>query len=81
MKLKKGEVTVLPQDGKQLIVRLASIIPASDKRDEIVEGKITAELNNALPKELGDEYGKYLHVIYPVTIHQDALDSIAQQGG
>jgi peptidyl-prolyl cis-trans isomerase D len=81
LKLKKGEVIVLPQPGKQLILRLAEITSTGDKKDESAEGKIAAELNSAAPKDLADEYIKYLRVLFPVKINQDAFDSIAQQGG
>lgn len=80
MKLKKGEVAVLPQADKQLVVRLAQVIPAGDAKDVDAEGKIVYEINDAMPKELADEYIGYLRVLFPVRIHQDALDSIAQQG-
>jgi peptidyl-prolyl cis-trans isomerase D len=80
LKLKKGEVVVVPDGDKQLILRLADIVPADDKKDDVAAGKINAELNNAAPKELSDEYLKYLHTLFPVTIKPDAFDSIAQQG-
>lgn len=79
MKLKKGEVAVLPQSmGKQMIVRLAQIIPADGAKDEAAIGKIGSEYNNTAPKELADAYLKYLRNVFPVHIKADALDSITQ---
>lgn len=81
MKLKKGEATVLPLNGKQMIVRLAQIVSVGDTVDPAAAGKISSELTNDATKGFADEYGKYLRVLFPVVIHQDALDGIAQQGG
>ncbi len=80
MKLRKGEVTIIPDSGKYLVVRLASVTEAPSTKDESTDGKITNEVNGNASKELADQYIKYLRVIFPVTIHQGALDSIAQQG-
>jgi hypothetical protein len=81
LRLKQGEVAILPQPGGQMIVRLAEIVPAGDKKDEAAENKVAGELNSAAPRELATEYMKYLRILFPVTIHQDAFDSIAPQGG
>lgn len=80
-KLKKGEVAVVPEGNKQFILRLAQIIDAPAAKDEAATGKITGELTNNVPKELADQYLKYLRVLFPVTIHQDTLDGIVPQGG
>ena len=80
MKMKQGDVAVLPQQqSKQIIVRLAQTIPAGDTKDDVALGKIASEYNGNAPKELADEYVKYLRTIFPVHIKADALDSIAQQ--
>jgi peptidyl-prolyl cis-trans isomerase D len=81
MKLKQGEVGVYPQVTKQIIVRVAQIVPIGTQMDEAAEGKIKSELSVALPKELGNEYLDHLRVLFPVIIYHDAYDSIAQQGG
>lgn len=79
LRLKKGEVTVLaPAKDKQVIVRLAQIIPASGTRDEVAQGKIASEYADNKPRELADEYMRYLRVIFPVKIHTDVVDSVAQ---
>jgi len=79
-KLKKGEVTVVAESGKQLILRLATLIDA-DTKDESGHDKIRNEINADAPKEIAEQYLRYLRTLYPVRIHQDALDSVAQQGG
>jgi peptidyl-prolyl cis-trans isomerase D len=81
LKLGQGEVTILPEPGKQVIVRLAEIVPVDNKTNEDAAHKIIGELNGAAPRELAEQYMKYLRVLFPVTIHQDAFDSIAPQGG
>jgi peptidyl-prolyl cis-trans isomerase D len=79
--LKKGQATVVPGQGQQLVVRLASIQPVADAKDEAALNRIKLEITGNAPKELADQYLKYLRVVFPVKIHQDAVDSVAQQGG
>lgn len=81
MKMKKDEVVVLPlQKGKQIIVRLAQIIPSTGTKDESALGRIGSEFDVSSSKELADEYTKYLRVVFPVHIKADAMDDLAQQG-
>ena len=79
LKLKKGEAVVLaPQNGKQTIVRLAEIIPATDTKDEATRGKIGSEYSDNAPKEMAQQYARYLRILFPVHIRVDAFDSIQQ---
>ena len=80
LKLKKSEVVVVPDNNKQVILRLANIAAVDDAKNEGAEGKINSEINADAPKELADQYLKYLRTLFPVTIKRDAFDSLGQQG-
>jgi peptidyl-prolyl cis-trans isomerase D len=79
--MKKGDVIVLPEEGRQVILRLADVVDLGESKDEDILDKIASDLDRVAPKELADQYLKYLRVLFPVTIRQDALDGLAQQGG
>jgi peptidyl-prolyl cis-trans isomerase D len=79
-KLKKGEVTVLPILDKQYVLRLAEILPANTNDSDEAKSKIADELKSTVPNELTEEYLKYLSIIFPVEVNQDALETVRQQG-
>ena len=80
-KMKKGEVLTTTGPGEQVILHLSSFIEADPKADDARKAKLSDELETNLPTELTEEYLKYLHIVFPVEINQDALDSVRQQGG
>ncbi|MGE3624121.1 MAG: SurA N-terminal domain-containing protein [Bdellovibrionales bacterium] len=81
LKLKKGEVTVIPQGDRQLVVRLAQRVDAAPvSPDNGAYGRVASELNTRMPNEIVEQYVKYLRVIFPVDIDRGLLESLRQQG-
>ena len=79
LKLKKGDAASYPQGDKQFIVRLAKLEDApADNSD--AKTKVAGDLNNRLPREKTEQFLHYLNSVYPVTIHRDVMDELAQRG-
>ena len=78
LKLKKGEVASFPLADKQLIVRLAQLTDAAP--NDTGKSRVASDLAKHLPQEHAEEYLKYLNVLFPITIHQDAVDAVGQRG-
>lgn len=80
MKMKKGDVITANGSDQQLVLRLADLVDVDPSADNAGLMKIKDELAGQMPNELGEEYFKYLRIIFPVEIDQNTLDGIRQQG-
>ena len=78
--MKAGEAITASLPDRQLILRLAKILPA-DPANAAAKGRLTHDLNEDTRKEISSEYIKYLRVLFPVTLKPDAIDSVVQGGG
>ena len=78
MKLKKGEVTTAATKDKQLVLRLAGISDAGATEVTAAQPKVAGDLQNATQREQMTQYLKYLRVVFPVTVKQDAIDSLSR---
>jgi peptidyl-prolyl cis-trans isomerase D len=82
MGMKKGDVITTEQDNEQLVLRLAEIVPVDPKvKSDDDRNMVAGTINARLTDELTDKYLHYLRSLYPVTIHQDTLQAVADQGG
>ncbi len=79
-KLKKGEVATAVLPGQQIILQLTQISEADPAGGDIPKTKIAEELKTNVQNELTEEYLKYLHILFPVEINQDTLETMRQQG-
>ncbi len=85
MHLKKGEVTIVPLQDKQLVLRLAEIVDMGQAEMKTAQPKLGTEIDHDLSNELSDQYLSYLKKIHPVSVNRDVLDTMeqssSQQGG
>ena len=79
--MKKGDAITWSQPDKQLILRLVNILEADDSANASGKGRVTQELGEDGRRELTAQYLKHLRRLFPVSIKQDAVDSVVSSGG
>ena len=78
--LQKGDVTTAVDGPRHYVVRLAEIIPVDPAKKENVPRRLVDELDDRLPLDILDQYSKFLHQRFPVTVDQDLLEMLKKQG-
>jgi len=79
LKLKKGDTTSAAADGKEIVVRVASITDADMTKDDPRKNMIASQIKQHIGDEILDQYTDYLRQVFPVTVNNEVLDSVRQQ--
>lgn len=80
MKLKKGEVTTAATADKQLVLRLAGVSDAGQQEVAAATTVVSGDIAGTAQREQITQYMKYLRTVFPVTVKQEAVDSLTRTG-
>lgn len=80
LKIEKGGVSVSSLPDRQIILRLSQTIDADPAAGGVAAAKVADETAKQRPAEFGDQYLKYLRVLFPVEIDESLMETLRQQG-
>ncbi|MDR3450845.1 MAG: SurA N-terminal domain-containing protein [Alphaproteobacteria bacterium] len=77
--IRKGEIAADSDHGKQIVIRVASIIDADPAKDDPRKGQIESRLKEGASEDLTEQYLQHLTKVFAVKIDNDLLDQLRQQ--
>ncbi len=79
-KMKRGDVLTAAAPDKQMILRLADIVPVDPQKPDPSRMKIADFLQDKLRLDILGQYDAYVHAANPVKVNAELLASLKKQG-
>lgn len=77
--MKKGDVITAKGEGRHYVLKLADIIDVNPKKPGSARLKVVDSVRKNLPRNYLEEYGLYLHELFPRHIDLDLIEQLKRQ--